>query len=233
MKIPDIISELKALFYPELCNACNTPLAGSEAFICLDCELHLPRTGFDPGGENALRKIFYGRMQLDQAHAWLFFRRDGRARQLMHSLKYSGDGSLAFYLGRRYAMELLREKGFVKPDFLISVPMHKDKLLKRGFNQSEQIARGFSEVSGIPYLEGVLERVNQTVSQTRKKRYERWENSERSFRPGPAAAAGLSGHAALIDDVLTTGATAESCLSVLASSGLSRFSVYTLCAAVN
>lgn len=228
-----MLSDLLSLIYPRICAACSLPLLHHEPFLCAECMLRLPRTGFNPSADNAVKKLFAGRMRLEQAHSWLFFRKAGIARNLMHRLKYSGDARLAAYLGGLYASELMAIPGWTKPDVLVSVPMHPDNQKQRGFNQSEMACIGFSERSGIPYAAHALERVYRRVSQTREKRYARWENSEGNYRAVPGALQGAGSHVLVLDDVITTGATTEACMQALAGSGITRLSVFSLCTALN
>lgn len=181
--------------------------------------------------DNAMEKLFRGRVQILEANSFLYFTKSGLSQRLMHALKYDGNKALGIYLGKLFADELLKSATFEKPGVLIPVPLHKDKLRKRGYNQSEQIAIGMSDKLGVPYRNDVLIRRKFTDTQTRKKRFERWENIQEVFEvvPGtlnPGVKVGL------IDDVVTTGATLEVCAMVLREKIGAEISLYTLCAAI-
>jgi ComF family protein len=232
MQLRPYLDDLVALFYPKICPGCAMPMQRSEQHMCLYCTFRLPKTGFESGRDNPVEKIFKGRIPVSQANSFLYFKKQGMAQRLMHELKYNGNKDLGFYLGELFATELMADPGFRKPDVLATVPLHPQKMLKRGFNQSDEIAKGFSSSSGIPIANGLLKRSKNTGTQTRKKRFERWENTEDSFALNDTQM--LKGkHIGLIDDVITTGATLESCASKLQQAGDTRISIFSLCITIH
>ncbi len=150
----------------------------------------------------------------------------------MHDLKYNGNRELGYHLGELFARELVDDPGFRKPELVTTVPLHPHKLIKRGFNQSDEIARGFTKSLGIPFVPGVLTRTKNTGTQTKKKRFERWENTESSFELKDQQI--IEGkHIGIIDDVITTGATLESCGQKLMQSQGAKISIFSLCISVH
>jgi len=109
----------------------------------------------------------------------------------------------------------LKSSGFTDGiDFIIPVPLHPSKKRKRGFNQSEVIAEGISASTGIPVDNTTLIRSAKSDTQTKRSRYERWINVEGIFTLSDNEA--LKGKSVLlIDDVITTGSTIESCANEL------------------
>lgn len=106
------------------------------------------------------------------------------------------------------------KSGFRNIDLVVPVPLHKKKQRKRGFNQSECIARGIAEAMEKPIHSASVIRAIHTGTQTRKSRYERWLNVESIFRvTEPDILVGK--HILLVDDVLTTGATLEACAAAI------------------
>jgi ComF family protein len=115
-------------------------------------------------------------------------------------------------------------------DAIIPVPLHPRKQKKRGYNQSEYIARGISEVMNIPVITDALIRHVHTSSQTRKSRYNRWENVEGIFQAThPEKLENL--HLMVVDDVVTTGATLEACCAPLLKVPGVKVSIATLACA--
>jgi ComF family protein len=113
-------------------------------------------------------------------------------------------------------------------DLLIPLPLFSSKERMRGFNQATILCRGISEVFQRPILETVVRRTMNTESQTRKNRVERWQNMEGKFELiNDAAIRGK--HLLLIDDVMTTGATLESCGRILLQAEQVQLSIGTLC----
>jgi ComF family protein len=96
------------------------------------------------------------------------------------------------------------------PDLIVPVPLHPSKERSRGYNQSKMIADGLSSILHIPVASNLLIRQRPTGTQTRRNRYNRFENMKAVFKvTDPAALAGK--HILLVDDVITTGATLEAC----------------------
>ena len=119
-----------------------------------------------------------------------------------------------------------RKHFFDSIDFIIPVPLHREKQKKRGYNQSEDIAKGISSVTGLPVRTDIMERVHNDGSQTARSAFDRADAALGAFRK--TAAGGLQGrHCLLVDDVLTTGATLTGCAAALSGSGL-KISVLTL-----
>ncbi len=215
------------LFFPRLCIICEEKLLTQERFICLRCQLHLPRTDFYLPGETSLEQLFYGRVPVEKACAYFEFKKGSDYRNILHQLKYRGQKEIGEFFGERFGAELMVSGLFCTPDYLCPVPLHRRKERKRGFNQSYHIAVGLSRQLHVPVLAGNLRRIADTASQTRKSRYERWENVENMFEViDPGLFDGK--HLVLVDDVVTTGATLESCAAAVLSCCDAKISILTL-----
>jgi ComF family protein len=158
--------------------------------------------------------LFWGRCLIDKAAAFSFYTRRSRLRNLIHKMKYSGMKEIGYELGHIYGLSL-RDTGFTDGmDIIIPVPLHPAKKRARGFNQSDYISAGISDATGIPVNITGMERVVLSVTQTNKGRFDRWANVEGIFRvTDPESLEGK--HILLIDDVITTGSTLESCAGEL------------------
>jgi ComF family protein len=144
-------------------------------------------------------------------------------RQLIHEFKYSGVSPLAGKLGPLLSRALPRERKF---DVIVPLPLHWSKRLERGFNQSELLATVLSRRTGIPVVQG-LRRRRKTAPQAGLTRAQRRSNVAGAFEARDRER--INGrHVLLIDDVLTTGATASVCAAVLKRAGAKRVSVLTL-----
>jgi len=180
---------------------------GNESILCTACRHALPETGFSKSVDNPVSRLFWGRIPVAYATSLLFFEKGGRYQTLIHQLKYHGKKQAGIFLGKLLGYSLL-DSNFDEADLIVSVPLHKTKLRRRGFNQSEIIARGISEITGKPLAKNVLRRKINTKSQTLHKRYARWENVEGIFECiNPDLI--KHKHVLLVDDVITTGATLE------------------------
>ncbi len=229
--LQDLWDDFLSLLFPRLCCGCGTHLVRNETAICTECLLTIPKTGYHLLPGNPLEMLFWGRCLIEKAAAFSFYTRGSRIRNIVHRLKYDGMKEAGSVMSRTYATVLL-ESGFLDGiDLIIPVPLHRSKVRKRGFNQSECIARGFSEISGIPVDLKSFARITVSETQTRKSRFERWQNVEGIFSVTDTE--NLRGrHILLIDDVVTTGSTIEACASELLKIEGVRISVAALAVAV-
>ena len=232
MRAQQFVTDLISLFYPKICPGCGMPMQRTENCICVYCLIKLPKTGFRPRTGNAVEHMFKGRLTLEQASSFMYFRKRGLARDLMHELKYNGGRELGFHLGGMFGSDVKESLKEHMPEMVTTVPLHRKKLLARGFNQSDEIAAGFAKSLGIPFVPDVLMRAVHTDSQTRRKRFDRWQNTSGSFVLKQAQAVGGK-HIAILDDVITTGATIESCCHELIKAEGVKLSIFSLCYAIH
>jgi len=225
-----IADDFLSLLFPRLCQSCGEPLVRNEKLICTQCISDIPCTGYHLIRQNPLEKNFYGRCYIEKAAAWTYFRQGCKAQLLIHRLKYNGIKPLGKYMGILYGNILRSSEFCLDIDCIVAVPLHRLKERKRGFNQSFLIAEGMSSVIGIPLIDNALERIKASATQTKKQRYERWENVEGIFRVSNTES--LEGkHILLIDDVITTGSTIEACATELLRIKNVRVSVAALATA--
>ena len=203
-------SNLLELLFPTLCITCGNRLVTQEKFLCIDCWHDLPVTNFHFDTENKVARLFWGRVKVENATAFFAYNKGSNYQHLIHFIKYKGLKELGFETGRRFGIALSASPEFNSIDFVVPVPLHPKKQKLRGYNQSEWISKGISESLKKPVSTDNLKRNLHTSTQTRKNRYERWENVENIFEvTRPEEFAGK--HILLIDDVVTTGSTLESC----------------------
>lgn len=154
---------------------------------------------------------------------------EGVVQDLIHLLKYQGKRSIAKRLGAVLADRLLSDSMVGRIDLLIPVPLHSSRERERGYNQSALIARAVGEHLGVPVEERVLQRVKNTQTQTQLSASERSANVAGAFRVRvPEVVAGR--RVALVDDVVTTGATADACAEALIATGASEILLLALAA---
>jgi ComF family protein len=234
-----IISTLKKategllhLFYPQLCASCNRPLHRDENSLCLHCILKLPRTGFHNHNENKAANIFIGRVPIEHATSFVYFTKDGIVQDLLHTFKYKGKKDVGRLLGMLLASELKSTDWINQIDSIIAVPLHKRKERQRGFNQADIFAESIAKELSIPYLKNSVVRTKFTDSQTTKSRLERIENVSGIFSLVKKQDL-KNKHILLVDDVLTTGATLESCALELLKTEGTKVSIATIALATD
>lgn len=217
-------------FFPRCCAVCGASLIEGEDTICTRCNIDMPRTNYHKMKDNPVERMFWGKFPLERATSYFFYRKGSDFRRILHQLKYGGRKELGAVMGRCMAAELLPTGFFEDVDVVIPVPLHPRKQRARGYNQSEWIARGVFQVTGIPVDTSSVIREKHTNTQTRKSIYERWENVEGIFKlRHPERLVGK--HILIVDDVLTTGATTTACADVFREIGGIRISVLTLAVA--
>jgi ComF family protein len=227
----DFWDDFISLLFPRLCYACGNHLLRNEKLICTECYILIPRTNFHEDTDNPVAQLFWGRCLIEKAAAFSYYNKGSRIRNLIHNLKYRGIQEIGYELGRIYGLTL-KNSGFTGDiDIIIPVPLHPSKKRVRGFNQSELISSGISDASRLPVDISSLVRVSVSATQTKRSRYDRWTNVEGIFRVlDPQAIAGK--HILLVDDVITTGSTVESCTNELRGIEGVRVSVVSLAYAV-
>lgn len=227
MPTKNIFIDLLNLFYPKLCVVCGNHLLRQEELLCTKCLYEIPKTNFHKMDENTVDKIFWGRVKLSSATAYYFFEKESRFASIIHRLKYYGIKEIGSEMGKIFGADLNNNPRFSEVDIIMPVPLHWKKKKKRGYNQSEYIASGIAESMEKPLDTKTLYREVETQTQTRKSRYERWENVDNIFKVrSEEKIAGK--HILLVDDVITTGATLESCASTLLKGNNTKVSVATL-----
>ncbi len=220
------------LFYPRVCAACGDALLKDEETVCLKCRYTLPHTGYELNPDNPVAQMFYGRVCFHAVTSCFFFAKSGKVQHLIHQLKYKGNKEAGIFLGQQIGESIKDAPLFQGIDYLIPVPLHPKREKQRGYNQSLIIAQGISEVTGIAIGDKYLVRAVYTATQTHKTAEERYQNVKDIFEVRfPEELQGK--HVLLIDDVLTTGATLESCAQRLENISGIKISVATAACANN
>jgi ComF family protein len=192
--------------------------------------LDMPRTDFAMQPDNAMAQLFYGKIAVERAVAYFYFSKGSDYRRLIHRIKYHGEKECGLYLGKMMVRELVATSTFEGIDYIVPVPLHRNKERKRCYNQSEWIAQGIADETGIPLCTDALVCRTHRESQTRKGVYDRYLATREAFELRPNSE--LQGsHVLIVDDVVTTGATLLSCGETLLKGGVNKVSMAVLSAA--
>jgi len=223
-------SDFFNLLYPDLCVVCGENLLNNEHQICLNCLHNIPKTNYHLSVDNPIEKRFWGKVPIFRGTAFFFFQKGSPFQKLLHALKYKDLKQIGETLGKYAAADLLESPDFAAIDVIIPVPLHPKKYRKRGYNQSEWIGKGISQILQKPQDTTTLIRVRENTTQTKKSVFERYENTEGIFQISDKES--LTGnHVLLVDDVLTTGSTLEACIKALLQIEGVKVSIFTLAVA--
>jgi ComF family protein len=225
-----MLRDFLSLIFPVLCPACKNSLMANEEILCTECLYRLPTTGFHLMPDNPVARRFWGKLPVHAAGSYLYFRKGESVQRVIHELKYRGRREIGLFTGKLYGQELASSPLYRGIDLILPVPLHSHRLRKRGYNQSMLIAEGISLKMEVPCADSVIKRTRDSTSQTNKSRFSRWENMQAGFviRDHEKIE---NKHVLLVDDVITTGATLESCAHILLKEGAGKVSIATLACA--
>lgn len=190
---------------PPHCGICGLPLdqAVTEDLICGACVVERPAYGM--------------------ARAAFIY--DAHSRPLVLKLKHGDRTDMAVHLARW--LQRAGREALEAADVIVPVPLHRWRLLMRAYNQSALLARALGQLSGKPVIADALTRTKVTVPQGGLSRAERRRNVAKAFSVrAPADVAGK--RVLLVDDVLTSGATANACAVTLFHAGAAAVDVLAL-----
>lgn len=222
-----MLNDFLSLVFPKVCYACGKSLFKTEECICTHCLYHLPQTQFHLYPDNPVIKLFWGRVDIHAASSMYLFTKGSKVQHLIHHLKYRGRKEIGTSLGKYYGRELKKSPLFSTAELVVPVPLHRKKLKKRGYNQSELFARGIADSMKAASPANALVRTKASETQTRKSRFTRWKNVEEVFRvTEPEILKGK--HILLVDDVVTTGSTLEACAAKILEIPGTQVSVATI-----
>jgi ComF family protein len=222
-----IPGSLLSLFFPRPCAGCGEPLERSDSCLCLTCLVSLPHTGYALMPGNPVEKIFWGRVPVEAACSELHFTRRSAVQSILHEIKYRGNREAGLFMGRMMGRSLEKSPFYRTIAGIVPLPLSADREKRRGYNQAGLLAEGMASILKVPVLGDALVRVEDTDTQTRRNRQERWENVKHAFRSEGRTHLGDQ-RILLVDDVVTTGATLEAAVSALREGTGCRVCISTL-----
>jgi len=209
-----LIFDFLSLIYPKICQVCGKSLFRNEHILCMKCKHHLPLARFGNDHKNPVAQVFWGRVPTVMVTTAFLYNKGNAVQQLVHNFKYRGMRDIGIFLGEELGRVIIENPLHHDITHIIPVPLHPKKHKKRGFNQSEIIARGIAGNISAECNTSILYRKSYSGTQTRKSKFERWENVENIFSIKNENCI-KNKHILLVDDVITTGATIEACAQCL------------------
>lgn len=205
-----MFKNLLNLFFPKACAGCNSFLLENELVICTACRHEIPLTNHHLMVNNEFVSRFYGRIPLEFGAALFYFHKKGILQEMIHKLKYKGHQEIGEVIGYWYGEELKSVVLLNSVDCVIPVPLHKKRFRKRGYNQTTKFGKALAEVLQIEFNDQILKRALYSSTQVRKNILQRSAVIESTFVINFNESM-HNKHFLLVDDVITTGATLESC----------------------
>lgn len=224
MDIKYTLSALSELFFPRTCAVCGKRMLINEKHLCIHCMADLPLTYNWELADNTMSDSFNNMIQghlpddrkeiLVYAASLIFFNSEAGYRHIPYRLKYQHDISIGRFFGKMLGERLSSSALYSDVDTVIPVPLHRSRKRKRGYNQSEILAKEIATALNAEMRTDLLKRIRKTETQTKLDIREKMENVHKAFLfkgdPAPGSA-----HILLVDDVFTTGATLYSCFQAI------------------
>lgn len=211
--------------YPLNCLSCNSALVTGENEFCLQCESGFPPLKFDSKNNNPISQLFWGQVDIHSATAVYNYIKSENLSQLIHAFKYNGNKNIGSLFSKILAYNFSEINDLHDVDVLTFVPMHNKKKRKRGYNQAEVLTEKLANSISKP-SQKLIFRTENTVTQTEKDVFHRFENMDEKFKVNPSDE--KYNHILIIDDVITTGATLIACAQLLKTHYNCKVSIYTL-----
>ena len=169
-------------------------------------------------------------MHLERAAAFLFYEKDHPIQRVIHAMKFADQPMIGYQLGKLAAIEFQYADFFDEIDVIVPMPLHPRRLRERGYNQSEYIAKGISEITGIPIDTTHVTRVRNTPQQAMQSGDDRKQNVADAFAVNHPEQM-YRKHILIVDDLITTGETMRECMKAMKRFRGAKFSVFALCKA--
>ena len=222
-----MILDLINLLFPNVCVTCDNALSKNESCICVECSDDLPFNPTFSDSDNYTTKMLYGRLKIEHATSLLVFQKRGKVQKLLHELKYKKQELVSAYLGKWCARKLLETSWHTEITMVVPVPIHPKRLKERGYNQVTLFGKAIAETLDVPYRDDILIKKRGTKSQVFKRRMARFGQHDDTLFLNTTEAL-ENQYILLVDDIITTGATVESCGAKLLSAQNSKLSVLTM-----
>jgi len=202
--VSKVIKPVIDCVFPKHCASCLEYLNNYENIICLKCNHQLPLANSIEENINSL-ELAEGKIVLS---SFLFkYNKKGNIKNLIHEFKYHKHIELGKLFAQWQKTSLFKIINVKKVDYVVSVPMHKKKKRKRGYNQVDAYAQEIAKIIEAEFIEDLLVKIVNTKTQSKQNKKERLLNIKDSFKINPYSVNLNGKHLLIVDDLVTTGAT--------------------------
>ena len=213
-------------WFPRVCSACDRSLSLKEEGMCFFCKQYLHFTNHFEKKNNTLYVQLAYRMSLHSVQSLYFFQPKSIEQRAIHELKYKKNMQIGNFFGKEMGKRLLKAPWLHDVDLLVPIPLHRNKELERGYNQSRVLCEGISEATQLP-ISMILKKQKAGKSATKGNRMDRMTSRKIVFQIESKIPPNVN-HILIVDDVITTGATLESAFQVIRKEFQGKISVVSI-----
>ncbi len=213
-------------WFPRICSACDRSLSISEEGLCFYCRQYLHKTTHFERKNNALYAQLAYRMDIHSVQSLYFFQPKSIEQRAIHELKYKKNMEIGHFFGKEMGKQMTATNWLKDIDLLVPIPLHRNKELERGYNQSRVLCEGISEITGLP-ISNTLKKQSSGKGATKGNRMERMNSRKIDFQIQTSVPQNVN-HILIVDDVITTGATLESAFQTIRETFQGKISVVSI-----
>lgn len=208
------INDILHVIFPTFCVACKHILHPKESLICTKCRHELPVLSFEKNSQLIKNQFFTSSNVIVHTSIMFRYQKDSEIQSLIHYLKYKNPKKLGKMLAYWHVNMLKNIPLIDEIDLIVPVPMHAKRQKNRGYNQVSDYAKTLAQMLNVKYSPKVLTKIKETKTQSKQNRNDRFKNMLDSFDLNPETNINNK-HILLVDDVITTGATIQACITSL------------------
>jgi ComF family protein len=211
------LNKLFSFLLPKICPGCNKAIDAPAKYICDSCISKIRSVSCERL-EHEYKRDFLSDQYIRAFSALFIFEKEKELQSIIHTLKYRNKFLIGIELGKMLAERRGSEISGWNIDVVVPIPLHRIKQNERGYNQSYYLSKGLSGKTGLKINTKVIKRIKYTESQTKIKRADRKKNIRNAFKViKKTDIKGLN--ILLVDDLITTGSTANECAKKLLQAG--------------